>query len=130
MHDNSGATILQVDSPWFPALFGGLGCLSVFSHKPLLNPNVPPVIQPLWRVPLAMRDKVTTELQGMLTADLIEPIDASPWVSNHLVIVQKRSGGMRLCIDLCGPYKAVVPDKYPLPDNWDITCMWLCTMSA
>ncbi len=61
-----------------------------------------------------MRDKVTTELQGMLAADLIEPIDASPWVSNF-VIVQKRSGGMRLCIDLCGPNKAVVPDKYPLP---------------
>ncbi len=41
LHDNNGATILQVDSPWqtqFPALFSGLGCLSAFSHKPLLNP--------------------------------------------------------------------------------------------
>ncbi len=126
MHDNSGATILQVDSPWqtqFPALFGGLGCLSVFSHKPLLNPNVPPVIQPLRRVPLAMRDKVTTELQGMLAADLIEPIDASPWVSN-LVIVQKRSGGMRLCIDLRGPNKAVVPDKYPLLTIEELTTLF------
>ncbi len=117
LHDNNGATILQVDSPWqtqFPALFSGLGCLSAFSHKPLLNPDVPPVIQPLRRVPLAMRDKVTTELQGMLAAYLIEPIDASPWVSN-LVIVQKRSGGICLCVDLRGPNKAVVPDKYPLP---------------
>ncbi len=117
LHDNSGATILQVDFPLqtqFPTLFSGLGCLSAFYHKPLLNPDVLPVIQPLQWVPLAMRDNVTTELQGMLAADLIEPIDASPWFSN-LVIVQNRSGGIRLCVELRGPNKAVVPDKYPLP---------------
>ncbi len=70
-----------------------------------------------------MRDKVTTELQGMLAADLIESIDASPWVSN-LVIVQKRSGGMRLCIDLRGPNKAVVPDKYPLSTIEELTTLF------
>ncbi len=131
----------------FLLYFSGLGCLSVFSHKPLLNPNVPPVIQPLRRVPLAMRDKVTTELQGMLAADLIEPIDASPWVSN-LVIVQKRSGGMRLCIDLRGPNKAVVPDNThcrqsrnsqhssmapPCSQSWilsKVTCRYPCTRTA
>lgn len=126
LHTNSGVTILQVDSPWhtqFPNLFSGLGCLSAFAHKPLLNPDVPPVIQPQRRVPLAMHDQVTTELQGMLTADLIEPIDASPWVSN-LVIVKKRSGGIRLCIDLRGPNKAVVPDKHPLPTIEELTTLF------
>lgn len=126
LHDNSGVTILQVASPChtqFPTLFSGLGCLCAFAHKPLLNPDVPLIIQPLQRVPLTMRDQVSTELQGMLTADLSETIDASTWVSN-LVIVKKRSGGIRLCIDLWGPNKAVVPVKYPLPTIEELTTLF------
>ncbi len=75
-----------------------------------------------------MHDKVTTELQGMLAANLIEPIDASPWVSN-LVIVQKLSGGVCLCVDLQGPNKAVVPDKYPLSTTEEVTTLF-CGSSA
>ncbi len=70
-----------------------------------------------------MRDKVSTELKGMLALDLIEPTDASPWVSN-LVILQKRSGGIRPCFDLWGPNKAVVPDKYPLPTIEELTTLF------
>lgn len=115
--DYSGAAILSVGSPWhqrWPALFSGLGCLTAFNHQPLLKPEVRPVIQPIRRLPLALRDDVTAELQKLLDAGIIERIDASPWISN-LVVAKKKSGGLRPCIDLRPVNKAVIPDRYPLP---------------
>ncbi|KAJ7998310.1 hypothetical protein DPEC_G00221370 [Dallia pectoralis] len=82
--------------------------------------NVPPVVQPLRRVPLALRDGVTQELQRLQADGIIEPIDASPWVSN-LVIARKKSGGRRVCFDLRQVNKALVPDKYPLPTTEELT---------
>lgn len=73
--DNMGATILTVSTPWqhrWPSLFAGLGCLSAFTHQPLVDPAVHPVIQPLRRLPLALRDDVTVELQKLLDAGIIK----------------------------------------------------------
>lgn len=58
LQDNSGAKILHVSSLWhqqYPELFSGLGCPTAFTHKPLLDPKVPPGIQPLRRISLALR---------------------------------------------------------------------------
>ena len=121
--DYSGLTIHHVTSPWpqqWPELFSGLGCLSAFNHQPLLNPKVRPVIQPLRRVPLALRDEVAGELKNLLEDGVIEPINASPWISN-LVVSRKKTGGLRLCIDLKAVNKAVIPDKYPLPTPEELT---------
>uniref|UniRef100_A0AAY4BIC4 ribonuclease H n=1 Tax=Denticeps clupeoides TaxID=299321 RepID=A0AAY4BIC4_9TELE len=115
--DVDGATILTVGSPWqqrWPSLFTGLGCLTAFNHQPLLKPDLRPVIQPLCRLPLALRDEVTAELNNLLELGIIERIDASPWVSN-LVLARKKSGTLRPCVDLRSVNTAVVPDKYPLP---------------
>ncbi|KAJ7991327.1 hypothetical protein DPEC_G00296170 [Dallia pectoralis] len=70
--------------------------------------------------PLALRDAVTQELQRLQADGIIEPIDASPWVSN-LVIARKKSGELRVCVDLRQVNKAVVPDKYPLPTTEELT---------
>ena len=78
------------------------------------------MVQPLRRVPLALWDGVTQELQRLQAEGIIEPINASPWVSN-LVIAKKKSGGLRLCIDVRQVNKAVVPDKYPLPTTEELT---------
>ena len=75
--DNTGSTIFTVSPPWqqrWPSLFTGLGCLTAFNHQPLLDPEVRPVIQPLRRLPLALRDEVTTELQKLLEAGIIERV--------------------------------------------------------
>ncbi|KAJ8333462.1 hypothetical protein SKAU_G00414700 [Synaphobranchus kaupii] len=98
----------------WPSLFNGLGCLTAFNHQPLLSPEVRPVIQPLRRLPLALRDDVTAELHKLLEAGIIERLNASPWISN-LVVAKKKSGGLRPCVDLRQVNKAVIPDKYPLP---------------
>lgn len=124
--DTKGTAILTVTTSWqqkWPSLFEGLGCLTAFTHQPLLNPSIKPVIQPLRRVPLALRDGVSTELKLLLDAGIIEAVDASPWVSN-LVVAKKKSGALRVCVDLRAVNKAIIPDKFPLPTSEELTAQF------
>ncbi|KAG1936342.1 gag-pol fusion protein [Pimephales promelas] len=92
LRDNAGSDIHHITSTWqqrWPALFNGLACLSAFTHRPLVNPDVPPVIQPLRRIPFALRDEITRELGTLLDMGIIEPVNAAPWISN-LVIAKKK----------------------------------------
>lgn len=124
--DTTGSEINAVAIPWqqqWPALFSGVGCLVGFAHQPLLDPTVTPVIQPLRRSPLALRDDISAQLQSMLDDDIIEQVNASPWISN-LVVARKKSGGLRLCVDLRAVNKAIIPDKYPLPTTEELTAQF------
>ncbi len=98
----------------FPDVFSGFGMIKSYCHKPKVNPEVPPVSQRLRRIPLAVRDEVATELRRLEHDGIIEKIDSSPWISN-LVIARRKSGEIRLCVDLKAVNKAIFPDRYPLP---------------
>ena len=50
----------------------------------------------------------------MVSQGIIEPTDSSPWLSN-LVVVWKKFGGLRLCVDIRAVKKAIIPNNYPLP---------------
>ena len=80
-------------------------------------------MQPLRRLPLTFREGVTAELSSLLEEGIIEPINAAPWISN-LVVAQKKSGGLRVCVDLRQVNKAVIPDKYPLPTAEELTSLF------
>lgn len=86
-----------------------LGCAKGFVHKVKLSNNAVPVRQKLRRLPLSIR---SAELDHLLKEGIIEKIDASPWVS-PIVVTQKKTGGIRLCVDLREPNKAIVTDSYP-----------------
>ena len=52
----------------------------------------------------------------MVEQDIIEEVtEPSPWVSNLVVIVQKKSGDLRVCCDLREVNKAVIRERYVLP---------------
>ena len=57
---------------------------------------------------------MSDELNKLLSSGVIERIDASPWVS-PIVVTQKKTGGIRMCVDLREPNKAIVVDSHPLP---------------
>lgn len=59
------------------ALSDGLGCLTAFTHRPLVNPEVTPAIRPLCRIPLALRDNITRGLNILLDKGIIEPVNTS-----------------------------------------------------
>ncbi|XP_064469689.1 uncharacterized protein LOC135384417 [Ornithodoros turicata] len=76
--------------------------------------SVIPVQQKLRRLPLEVRQKVSEELQKLEQADIIERVDASEWVS-PIVVLWKRTGELRLCVDLRKPNEAIIVDSHPLP---------------
>ncbi len=91
-----------------------LGCARGFMHCIHLRSGVQPVQQKLRRLPFSIRNEVSMELQKLVKQDVIEPVDASEWVSS-IVVTIKKDGGIRLCVDLREPNKAVVVDSFPLP---------------
>ncbi|KAF7643882.1 hypothetical protein LDENG_00231620 [Lucifuga dentata] len=91
-----------------------IGCAKGFIHRVKISETVTPVRQKLRCLPFAVRDNVTNELNCLLTAGVIERIDASPWVS-PIVVIQKTTSGIRMCVDLREPNKAIVVDSHPLP---------------
>uniref|UniRef100_A0A9J7XM44 Reverse transcriptase domain-containing protein n=1 Tax=Cyprinus carpio carpio TaxID=630221 RepID=A0A9J7XM44_CYPCA len=97
----------QVDTP-------SVGCVEGFMHKVKVSDSVMPVRQKLRRLPFSVRKAVSAELDRLLLAGVIERIDASPWVS-PIVVTMKKTGGIRMCVDLREPNKAVIIDSYPLP---------------
>lgn len=91
-----------------------IGCAKNFVHRVKVSASVPPVRQKLRRLPLSVRDAVTVEINKLLAAGVIERIDASPWVS-PIVVTRKKKGGIRMCVDLREPNKAVITDCFPIP---------------
>ena len=72
-----------------------------------------PVRQALRPQPLSMVAEVDKQLKDMLQQKLIEP-SRSEWSSN-VVLVRKRDGTLRFCVDYRKLNEATVKDVYPLP---------------
>lgn len=83
-------------------------------HKVKVREDAVPVRQRLRRLPFAVRQAVSDELDMMLKEGIIERIDASPWIS-PIAVTTKKGGRIRLCTDLREPNKAIVADSHPLP---------------
>jgi len=66
-----------------------VGCASGFVHKVKVKEGFIPVQQKLRRLPLSVRQAVSDDLKHLLEQDIIERVDASPWVS-PIVVTQKR----------------------------------------
>ena len=65
--DNKAALRLK-----FPKVFEGLGKLKGYQLKFHQDDSVPPVAQPLHRIPFSRRQKVTSKLKQLEELDVIE----------------------------------------------------------
>ena len=72
-----------------------------------------PVRVPPYRLPHAYRDLVEKEIQEMLVAGVIEP-SSSEWAS-PIVLVGKKDGTLRFCIDYRRLNSESLADAYPMP---------------
>ena len=72
-----------------------------------------PFRQGLRRHPVAHLAMINDQVNEMLRNNLVEPA-ASPWASN-VVLVRKKDGSMRLCVDYRALNAATYKDSYPLP---------------
>ena len=75
--------------------------------------DAPPVRQPVRHIPPQRQDEVLTLLQEMLERGVVEP-STSPWAS-PIVLVRKKDGSTRFCVDYRKLNDATRKDTYPLP---------------
>lgn len=92
-----------------------------FVHKVKVNSNVRPKQQKLRRLPFSVRDTVSAELTKLEKMGVIEKINAAEWVS-PIVVAYKKTGKVRICVDLREVNKAVIPDRFPLPKIDELLC--------
>jgi len=72
-----------------------------------------PIRQPLRRQPFQHQAYIDEETDRMLEYGIIEPA-ASPWASN-VVVVKKKDGSLRFCVDYQRLNSITYKDSYPLP---------------
>ena len=72
-----------------------------------------PIRQALRRQPFQHQDYIDLETNRMLEYGIIEPA-ASPWASN-VVLVTKKDGSLRFCVDYRRLNSITYKDSYPLP---------------
>ena len=99
----------------YKEIFEGVGKLKDYQVKLHVNPDVPPVAQPVRRTPFSLRDKVKEKIEELVAMDIIEPVEGpTPWVS-PVVVVPKQNDEIRLCVDMRRANEAIIRERYPIP---------------
>ena len=80
--------------------------------------DAPPRRQPVRRTPFAVRTEIARQLREMQSQGVIEP-SSRPWAS-PVVLVRKKDGSLRFCIDYRHLNLVTKPDVFPLPRMDDL----------
>ena len=78
--------------------FGEIGCLSGEHHISLTSDAIP-VVHPPCKVPYLLKDKLKKELDRIEKNDIINQVDEPTDWANPMVIVEKRDGKLRICLN-------------------------------
>jgi hypothetical protein len=79
-----------------------------------VDPLSQPVIQKGWRISPLHKEAVCEEVDRLVEAGAIKEILYPTWLSNT-VVVKKKNGKWRVCIDFTDLNKACPKDSFPLP---------------
>ena len=104
----------------FKSLFGGIGKVPNKQVKLHIDPGVTPREQPHRRIPFHIRKDAEKELKRLEKLDIIETVEGpTPWIS-PIVVVPKKSGEVRICVDMREANKAVKREKQFMPTIDDL----------
>ncbi|GLJ23982.1 hypothetical protein SUGI_0456270 [Cryptomeria japonica] len=87
----------------------------IVTHNIVLVPDAKPVKQKIRKMNPKIALLVKAEIEKLLEAGFIRPIDYSPWISN-IVAVAKPDNKIRMCTDFRDLNKASLKDDFPLPN--------------
>ena len=99
----------------YPKVFGeGVGCLEGEYHI-RLNAEIDSVQHAPRRVHVALRERLQETLDDLVQQDILAPVtEPTPWV-NSMVVVPKKDGKLRICLDPKDLNLAIQREHYPLP---------------
>jgi len=126
----TAATLLRRYEDVFSKGEFDVGCTRLIEHH-IDTGQHRPVRQALRRHPTAYLDAIDEYVEQLRQQDMIEP-SGGPWCSN-IVVVRRKDGRLRLCVDYRGLNARTYYDSYPLP-NIEATLealggsSWFCTL--
>lgn len=82
-------------------------------HHINLKPNFEPRNQRPYRYPFVQKSEIEKLIREMLTAGIIQP-SHSPFAS-PVILVKKKDGTWRFCVDYRKLNEGTIKDKYPIP---------------
>ena len=99
----------------FPSVFQGLGNLGEEYEIRLKEGATPHSLFAPRHMPLPLRPKVQEELDRMESIGVISKVDEpTPWCAG-MVVVPKKEGAIRICVDLKPLNENVLREVHPLP---------------
>jgi hypothetical protein len=84
-----------------------------FEHTIVLKEGAKPMITPPYRHPRRFKDEIEEKIKELLAMGHIRP-RSSPF-SSLVVLVLKKDGTMRMCIDYRALNKKTIKNRYPIP---------------
>ena len=104
-------------------VFEGLGCVPG-KHHITLKENAQPVQHACRKIPFPLQSQLKDELDKMERMNVITPVDEpTDWVSS-LVVVKKKNGKLRVCLDPRDLNRAIKREHYQLPSRDEITAQF------
>jgi hypothetical protein len=80
----------------------------------LVEPDAKPVRQRPYELNRNYKEKVKAELDRMVEASIIESVIESEWISS-MVVQDKNTGGIMICVDFIKLNYACLHDPFPTP---------------
>jgi len=113
--DFNSLTLQSVIHKYSSVFRTDLGCYKHKTFDLILKENSRPIFCKPRVLPFSLKDRVSKELDRLIAADLLVPVETSDW-GTPIVPVVKADGAIRLC----GDYKVTLNkflevDRYPIP---------------
>ncbi|CAD5219908.1 unnamed protein product [Bursaphelenchus okinawaensis] len=130
----SSPVLQQTLTPSFPYVFASnqydLGCANVPPQDIHTTTEVPVFSKP-HRVPYNYKKDFDEHMDKLLQSGAMRP-SQTPWVSS-VVLVKKKDGSLRPCIDFRKLNAVTVPERFPMPSIEDIMgrvggCHWYSSL--
>ena len=102
----------------YPTVFKGLGSLGMY-HITLEDKHTP-IINPPRRIPHSLKQRLKQTIDKNVKSGVLVKVDQpTDWVSN-LVVIEKKDGTLRMCLDPKDLNKAIKREHYTIPTMQDI----------